>query len=212
MQQGRSQARQLVVAAVDQPPSMYAEALQQLGAGAAPTRVVDLYSDPYGWQQQAAEQAAEQGQQRGAAEPLPLEQLQQMLLQQRQGQPGGGGGAPGPSAAAGSSADGAAAAGHQLCIVIDSLSTLLMRYPMMQVGRPAGCLAGGSQPPALLQPQAAPVQLAARPPRLTAPLRVPAGAAAAAQPGLQPARLLRPGAASRRPARRAAAGVAAAPG
>jgi hypothetical protein len=131
MQQGRSQARHLVVAAVDQPPSLYAEALEQ-GAGAASIHVVDLYSDPYGWQQQQA--AAGQGQQQGAAEPLPLEQLQRMLLQQRQGQPGAGAGAQGPSAAAGGPADGAAAAGHQLCIAIDSLSTLMMRYPPAQVG------------------------------------------------------------------------------
>lgn len=133
LQQGRSQAKHMVIAAVDKPPAHYVSSLAEPQQPAPAAHVVDLYSDPYGWLASEASGSSSSS----SSEPLPLDQLQRMLLQERDGQAGDAPAAapstPAASVASGSGGSSSSSAGPELCIVLDSLSTLLLRYHHLQV-------------------------------------------------------------------------------
>jgi hypothetical protein len=131
LQQGRSQAKHIVIAALDKPPAHYLSSLAEQQQPGPAAHVVDLYSDPYGW---LSSEPSSNSSGR-TSEPLPLDQIQQMLLQQRDGQAGDAP-AAGPSTSAADMASGSGSssrAGPDLCVVLDSLSTLLLRYHHLQV-------------------------------------------------------------------------------
>lgn len=153
VQQQRAQAGSVCVLALEAPPCRY------LSAGAH--RVLDAYTDPYGWNaastscstdcsQAVSSSTCSDASGLGSGQLCDLELLRGMLQQSRAAAPGAdapgtvaGAGSnasisgttagPGPGSSSSSSRQGQRGMTDGVCLIIDSLSTLLLRHPAWQV-------------------------------------------------------------------------------
>lgn len=148
MAQGRSQPRALHLVAAERPPGELLSAAAggdgSSGSGGPPhTTVTDLFSDPCGWLQPGAAADADAG-----GSPWPDDCLDRIAAA-AEAAAAAQAAAAADDAAAGSNGDGSSTSGGGgLCVVIDSLSALLLRHPTARVlrllERLQGCAAAGS--------------------------------------------------------------------